>query len=63
MTHQNWYLNKFITITLFKYRGQTTLTRYTKILDCKFLINTSCCVGHRLELKYFLLAHVFLDSR
>ena len=35
--------------------GQTT---YTRILDYKPLINTYNCKIHRLELKYFLRAHL-----
>ena len=40
-----------------EYRGQT---RYTSVLrlHCELLIDTFCRVGHRLELKYVLFAHL-----
>ena len=36
-------------------------TRYTRILDSKLLINRYNLIGHRLKLKYFLLAHFSLN--
>ena len=33
-----------------EYQGQTL---HTRILECKLLIDTSCCIRHRLELKFF----------
>ena len=42
-----------------EYQGQT---RDTRILERKHLINTSCRIRHRLELKYFHFARVFLNA-
>ena len=40
-----------------KYQGYNqTQTQYTRILDYKTFIDTYNCIGHRLELKYFLFA-------
>ena len=39
-----------------EYQGQTI---YKRILDCKLLINTYYCIGHRFELKCFLFAIFF----
>ena len=41
------------------YQGQACNTR---ILECKPLINTSYCIWHRLELKYFHFAQFLLNA-
>ena len=40
-----------------EYQGQTN---YTRILAYKAFINTYYCIGHRLELKYYVFAQVLL---
>ena len=50
-------LDYFSWIAQVEYQGQK---QYTRLLEHKPLIDTSCRIGYRVELKYFHFAQFFL---